>query len=256
MIASLQLNLGNVHCRHILFGCSHDNGYARLLEDIAQDQDAAKINLLEGVPFEREFAQLNSSFAKTKFENLFRKTKIDLYSHSHPQSYGVQISSMPTIPSPKTSNAVPHVPNDQYPVGYVSPYSQGLARTPSSSTSNSAGAAPASWASKAMSAPPVQAQLASPPPTPQPPTVPRNKHGQRIDPLIKVDMTDYKRVQSIKMCNVHYIRKDCSYGDRCTHDHQYKPTKNELGILRQIARSTPCRFGTDCDDLKCIYGHR
>ena len=71
-----------------------------------------------------------------------------------------------------------------------------------------------------------------------------------------MDPTEFKRVQKIKMCNVHFIRRDCPFGDDCTHIHSYKPTKNELDILKQVARSTPCRFGTECDEIKCIYGHR
>ena len=117
----------------------------------------------------------------------------------------------------------------------------------------------ASWATKAVSAPP--AQYGSPPPTPQPTpsntnTVPRNKYGQRIDPSVSYDKSEVKRVQKIHMCNVHFLRNDCPYGDDCTHSHSYKPNKNELLTLRCVARQTPCHFGTACDDIKCIYGHR
>ena len=255
-IATLQLNLSNVHCRHILFGCSHDNGYARLLEDIAQEPDAGKISLLEGVPFERELAQFKSTFGAIKFDNLFRSSKIYAYQQYHPQPYG-NYTSIPSLPSPQATNAVPNgINGQQAPTNFASGHTQGLARTPSSSTSESNPAQPTSWATKAMSAPAFQPPAPPPSSQPQPPTIPRNKYGQRIDPLLKMDPTEFKRVQKIKMCNVHFIRRDCPFGDDCTHVHSYKPSKSELDILKQVARSTPCRFGTDCDEMKCIYGHR
>lgn len=64
-----------------------------------------------------------------------------------------------------------------------------------------------------------------------------------------------KRVKKIKMCNVHFLRNECPY-DPCTHDHDYRPNSNELQTLRYVSRLTPCKFGTACDDPKCIYGHR
>ena len=227
-----------------------------MLEDIAQEPDAGKISLLEGVPFERELAQFKSTFGAVKFDNLFRSSKIYAYQQYHPQPYG-NYTSIPSLPSPQTTNAVPNgINGQQAPTNFVSGHTQGLARTPSSSTSESNPAQPTSWATKAMSAPAFQ--LPAPPPSsqPQPPTIPRNKYGQRIDPLLKMDPTEFKRVQKIKMCNVHFIRRDCPFGDDCTHVHSYKPSKSELDILKQVARSTPCRFGTDCDEMKCIYGHR
>jgi hypothetical protein len=29
-----------------------------------------------------------------------------------------------------------------------------------------------------------------------------------------------------------------------------------IPFLSAIARMTPCRFGLECDDVECIYGHR
>ena len=57
------------------------------------------------------------------------------------------------------------------------------------------------------------------------------------------------------MCNVHYLRTECPYGDASTHIHNYKPTNAELQTLRLVARMAPCMNGSECDDVKCIYGH-
>ena len=107
-----------------------------------------------------------------------------------------------------------------------------------------------------MAAPPL---VASPPPTPKPvqqaiPQVQRNRYGQRIDPIVQYDAHEVKRIKNLKMCNVHFLRNDCPY-DPCTHAHDYNPNKNEIATLRYVSRMTPCKFGSECDDIKCIYGH-
>ena len=240
IIEIFKLHLYDCHCRHIIFGCSHDNGYARLLEETQADRPVLeRITLLEGVPFEKELAGLKSQYKTTKIESLFRSAKINVYQ----QPYYQQQASPQALPVP-----------------YQSPYQPGAIRTPSASTTNSSmNPMASSWASTAISTP---AHVASPPPTPKPATsktaneIPRNRYGQRVDPYMEYDKNEVKRVQKIHMCNVHYLRHDCPYGDDCTHDHFYSPNKNELKTLKYVGRMTPCRFGTDCDDTKCIYGHR
>jgi hypothetical protein len=246
-----------------------------------------QITLLEGVPFERELASLRSRYETTKFENLFRTTKINIYQQQQYQqplqmrpSPVSQPQSMPQLlptqmhppglqPMPAAqqqngmSSSLPNPSSQPQPSIYQSPYQTtihpaAMQRTPSASTNNSAmNPMATSWATKVLSTPPTQ--VASPPPTPQPSqptTIPRNKYGQRIDPLISYDKSEVKRVQKIHMCNVHFLRQDCPYGDECSHDHFYKPNKNELLTLKFVARQTPCHFGTACDDIKCIYGHK
>ena len=143
-------------------------------------------------------------------------------------------------------------------VQYQSPYQPVVARTPSSTSTTNSSMNPmaASWASTAISTP---ANVASPPPTPQPTpvaSIPRNRYGERVDLLMNYDKNEVKRVQKLHMCNVHYLRMDCPYGDECSHAHDYHPNKNEMQTLKYVARMTPCRFKTECDDIKCIYGHR
>jgi hypothetical protein len=240
------------------------------------EQYLGGITLLEGVPFEKELAAFASRSRTAKFDNLFRTSKINVYTPQYQQPIGppaipqaapqqtpqqapqtAPISQL--VPASVQQNGQPIDPNQLY----QSPYQPVTTRSPSASSSAAAAAAAAmnpmatSWASKAVAAPP--SQVASPPPTPQPakePAIPRNKYGQRVDSIPKYDASELNRVKKIKMCNVHYLRNDCPYGDECTHDHFYKPNKNELETLRFVARQTPCRFGTQCDDAKCIYGHR
>ena len=224
------------------------------------------ITLLEGVPFERELAQLKSKYQTTRFHGLFRATKINIYQYNHikqpvqvpvlpQQANGLSPGLQPGLPSGLT------VPNGFPPPTphYQSPYQPHMSSENSSSPGNLTALNPTAptWASTATTVP----HLASPPPTPQPDTqgvvkqVPRNRYGQRIDPVVQYDPNEVKRIKKLKLCNVHFLRKDCPY-DPCTHDHYYKPNQNELATLRYVSRMTPCKFGSECDDLKCIYGHR
>ncbi|KAL9128435.1 MAG: hypothetical protein Q9217_002897, partial [Psora testacea] len=174
-----KLHLYDCHCRHIFFGCSHDNGYARLLEDVAETSILNSITLLEGVPFERELDQLKSKYQTTRFEGLFRTEKISIYKTQFRE---------PLAPAtaPPQSNGLPPPPAQ-----YQSPYQPNIApsnlmRTPSASTNSTTPLNPTapSWAALA-----TKPAIASPPPTPQPTTaktsatVPRNRFGQRIDPV-------------------------------------------------------------------------
>lgn len=116
------------------------------------------------------------------------------------------------------------------------------------------------WASKAKAAaaipdtpPAVKAALASPG---RSEGIPRNRKGQRVDTLCNFDKTEVDRVRRLKMCNVHYLRGECPYGDKCTHKHDRIATKPELETLRVVARMASCRNGSSCEDTKCIYGHR
>lgn len=232
-----------------MFGCSHDNGYARILEDFADQPIINRITLLEGVPFEKELATLKAKFRTTKFEGLFRNTKINVYQQQYfpmqaAPSSAVQFGAIPSSVAP---------PNQ-----YQSSYSPAMSRTTPTPNSSSSNPSAGSWATTAVS---NTSRLASPPPTPQPTSnasmgIPRNRYGQRVDPIIKFDQSDVKRVKDLHMCNVHFLREDCPYGKDCTHDHSYRPNKNELQTLKYVARLTPCRFGSDCDEIKCIYGHR
>ena len=250
-----KLHLYDCHCRHIFFGCSHDNGYARLLEDVAEPSILNSITLLEGVPFERELAALKSKYHTTRLEGLFRTSKINVYApYSSYQSPPSQING-------SASNGLPPGLPPPPPVQYQPPYQPTIARTPSASTTDSAAmkSGPSTWATTAMAA---SLQPVSPPPTPtatqvsrKTPEIFRNRFGQRIDPIIQYDPNEVKRIKKLKMCNVHFLRDDCPY-DPCTHDHHYKPNKNELQTLRYVSRMTPCKFGTECDDARCIYGHR
>jgi len=257
-----------------MFGCSHDNGYARLLEDVADRKNVDRITLLEGVPFERELAALQAKYRSTHFKGLFRTTKINIYQQQYTQPLAAHASApTPAYQSPYQAPqaayaATPQASNPSYyqsaptpqPTQVQAPPPQQTAQRPPSATINGTpkmNPNANSWVSAALSAP---THPASPPPTPQAspaaPSINRNKFGQRIDPSSSYDKDAYKRMRALKLCNVHFLRNDCPYGDSCTHEHKYKLSKNECVTLKALTRNTPCKFGAFCDDPICIYGHR
>ncbi|KAB2576455.1 hypothetical protein DBV05_g4905 [Lasiodiplodia theobromae] len=235
IVEHLKLNLYSPTCRHIMLGCSHDNRYARILGEISNyDYLVDKITLLEGVPFGREFASL--PFKIQKFEGLFRPQKINTF------------GGMDGLPSPFPPPGFGVLTNKVTPVKVSSP-------SPSVAPATTAGAS-AGWANVAAKA--AALPVAGPKQNARDPNnIPRNRKGQRIDPPTKnYDKEETNRVKRIKMCNVHFLRHECPFGNNCTHVHDYKPTKSELDTLKLVARMAPCIHGTGCDDPKCIYGHR
>ena len=275
----------NYQCRRILFGCSHDNGYARTLEECSDRPELVnKVVLLEGVPFEKELVSL--PYATKKFPGLFRETKVVVWGS------GACVDSKGTLDAFGGPNGLPaRFPAAPSPTEQLmdSPLPsqalmQMLPRTPSSSTLASDGFPAAikptmsTWASKAAAPalPVTHSPVYSKPaairtardiytdaahqhiePANREEVIARNRAGQRIDPPCKdYDRTEVDRIKKIKMCNVHFLRNECPYDSNCTHLHAYKPTKDELLTLRLVARMAPCTNGSGCQDIRCIYGHR
>ncbi|EKG16887.1 Zinc finger CCCH-type protein [Macrophomina phaseolina MS6] len=224
-----------------MLGCSHDNGYARILGEISNyNYLVEKITLLEGVPFGREFASL--PFKIQKFEGLFRPQKINIFGN-----IGSAVDA--GLPSPFPPPGLANKTNGSS-IRMQSPKMSPI-NAPSAIVGTNAGWA--NVAAKAASLPLATAKQS----TRDPNNIHRNRKGQRIDPPTKnFDKEEVNRVKRIKMCNVHFLRHECPFGANCTHVHDYKPTKSELETLKLVARMAPCIHGSGCDDSKCIYGHR
>jgi hypothetical protein len=255
-----KLYLHDVHCHQILLGCSHDNGYARLLDDTMGDAMLVDhITLLEGVPFERELAGLQASFKTIKFDNMFRSTKLAT-------PYQLRTAQPGPIQRPlQTISANIPIGSPLAQTYSNSTIDEGTPSTTASTTSKCNTPAP-TWAT--MTAAPFIPSTSSPAarsntksgttPVKSTPGINRNRLGQRIDDMDdSIPNEDIKRVKKLKLCNVFYLNGgDACTNARCTHDHDYNITKNDLRTLKQVARMTPCYFKTECDDPKCIYGHR
>jgi hypothetical protein len=208
----LKLFVDDFHCRQIFFGCSHDNGFARPLEEyLGDDARISKVTLLEGVPFEKEL--LGLPYKTKKFDGLFRRAKINILS----APTGVV---SPAVKNYNVLNGLPTLASLDSPPSR--PVALGLPRTPSTTTLDGLATARKvkNWAAMAAAPPPpASAQpVAEYRPANREEIIARNRAGQRVDPTCRdYDKAEVDRIKKIKMCNVHFLRHECPFADNCTH---------------------------------------
>ena len=77
--AMLEMFASWPQCQNVLFGGSHDNGYARILSKLETDNIMpGKVRLVQGPPFATELAQLSSTyFPRIEFSDVFMATKLE-----------------------------------------------------------------------------------------------------------------------------------------------------------------------------------
>ncbi|KAF2999696.1 hypothetical protein E8E13_002711 [Curvularia kusanoi] len=251
IIENFRIFSRDYHCRRLLFGCSHDNGYARVLEEVQDNPETvAKVILLEGVPFEKELLPL--PYTTKRFANIFRDSKLvnpvntfvpGRFNHVHdmaspPQKVYDVFAGLPSrFPAPQAQVMDSPVPARAM-VG-------SLPRTPSTSTIASDGFIATkvpppmtSWAAKAAAPPPPVSAVPKYEPADRNEVIARNRAGQRIDPPCKdYDKAEVDRVKKLKL-------------------HDFEPKRSDIATLRLVARMSPCMSGSLCQDIKCIFGHR
>lgn len=66
-----------MHCKHILVGCCHDNGYVPFLEAFNSDEMTSRISLIRHCGMGREYRRLRFNIAS--LEGLFRETNLPLH---------------------------------------------------------------------------------------------------------------------------------------------------------------------------------
>ncbi|CEJ58255.1 C-x8-C-x5-C-x3-H type zinc finger protein [Penicillium brasilianum] len=242
---TFQVFLYNCHCHQIFVGCPSNTEYALFLEDVSKDNDlTGRVSLVEGVTFERELDAVKSSYRIAKFPDVFRSAKMAPAWAAAPWK-----STLPTrsVLTPSPSRQFSNLSNPP-----------ALSRT--STNTSASGVALSVSTPNPIDNPPDFQQVVRPKPTGStaPKTVERNKYGQRVDRLDfkSIPRDDLNRLKKLKLCNYHFLLGECPNEEYCYHDHDRKLTKQELHILTAIARMTPCRFGLECDDPECIYGHR
>lgn len=275
MVENFKIFTQDYHCRKLLFGCSHDNGYARVLDECSDKAEiVSKVVLLEGVPFEKELLPL--PYSAKKFPGIFRDSKlVALGATAQPPPAG-KLRQTSGIGTPVAPSKVYDV-SSGLPGRFPAPLPQvmdspiparaivALPRTPSSSTIASDGfvtasrPAPAiiSWAAKAAAPPPPASASPAYEPADRNGVIARNRAGQRIDPPIRdYDKAEVDRIKKLKLCNIHFLREECPWDLQCSHSHAYQPSRSEINTLRLVARMSPCSMGSACQDIRCIFGHR
>ncbi|KAK4690621.1 hypothetical protein P7C71_g6210, partial [Lecanoromycetidae sp. Uapishka_2] len=216
-----KLHVGDLHCKHIIFGGSTDNGYARMLGPYAGiDSISKRITMLEGPPFAPELYKLKQKFKTTAFPTVFRDRKLPpgLSSLSNSTSNGAASKSSSRAATVAPRIDIPPSPQIENPSNLIADDYDELD------------------------------------------SVPRNSKGQRVDPPLfkspqKATMAMINAVKDRHYCNNHHIYGKCShYG--CEYEHGEKLSGEYLKTLRLLARSTPCRNGLVCKDMDCYWGHQ
>jgi hypothetical protein len=233
---AFKLNLYNCHCHQIFLGCSQDSAYGRILEDTLADRDLiGRVSLIEGLPFGSDMDLIKASYRVTRFSDLFRDTKISVW-----LPWKSAVASKPRsllTPSPVQQVTLSRTSTNTTTTSNSVPVSSSSTNTPNS------GEFQVVRSKSSISTPPK--------------IVERNKYGQRVDRLDfkSIPRDEVNRIKKLKLCNFYYLQGECP-NDNCHHDHSRKLTKSEYTVLTAIARMTPCRYGLECDDAECMYGHR
>ncbi|KAL9126767.1 MAG: hypothetical protein Q9217_004236 [Psora testacea] len=219
-----RIQIGDVHCKHLIFGGSSDNGYARLLGPYCgNDNVRERITMLEGPRFAPELAMIASKVKTASFPKLFRDTKIE----ARPTS---NIPPPPGLTPARNSNG-----------------------TSKSYASRAAAPAPAHVT---LDIPPPSNPKSAPPTQLCPEgIIGRNSEGQRVDLPIKPSAAIATALKPKKLCNNHHLRGDCR-NPNCQYEHGVPLEGQEREALRFLARQVPCQDELYCEDPYCYYGHR
>ncbi len=87
----------------------------------------------------------------------------------------------------------------------------------------------------------------------------RNDKGLRVDKPLKVDPSSpyFQFLRKANLCQWYYLRGECT---GCSKNHNHDALgPREYDCLWYLARNGLCykvQKGKDCEDPKCIYGHR
>lgn len=217
-----------------------------LRELVAGMNYQGRVSLVEGLPLEKEFNDFrHQNYRITQFPEVFRSTGILPSLLTGSTRVAPWKSTLPSrnmlTPSPTQQSQTPAP----------------LSRTSTSTSMSNLGVPLATITNKSD---PSDFQVVRPkaPGTTPPKTVERNKYGQRVDRLDfkSIPRDDLNKLKKLKLCNYHFLLGECPNEESCYHDHDRKLSRQDLHILSAIARMTPCRFGLECDDVECIYGHR
>ncbi|KAL3478633.1 hypothetical protein BJX99DRAFT_102425 [Aspergillus californicus] len=235
---AFKLHLYNCHCHQIFLGCSDESPYIQTLEETLADTELlGRVSLIEGIPFGTNMESLKAHYRFTSIPGLFRGSRINPVWAPWKAAVATKPRTLLT-PSP-------------------SPQVAPLSRTSSNITAASNSAPVSSTPASSHSSDDFQLVRSKPASSSRSKTVERNKYGQRVDRLDvqSIHRDEVNRIKKLKLCNYYFLQGECP-NENCHHDHDRKLTKSELLTLTAVARMTPCRYGLECDDPECMYGHR
>ncbi|KAL8393864.1 hypothetical protein RB599_006082 [Gaeumannomyces hyphopodioides] len=243
-----RLNLDDVHCQHIFFGGSADNGYARLLgRHVGDDAVCGRITLLQGPPFAHELALIKNSFCVAAMDGVFRKEKLQCINRKLPSHITLTPPTMATFEH--TSVAAPAAAK---PTSSVAVAESSAAVAQEKALPQVTAAVPPSG--DGSQAPISNGNVRATPLR----TVRKNRHGQRVDLPIEYSAKDLVRVKSRRYCHSFHLLGECPWVEKfgnCKNKHGEPLYGPWLRALEAVARLSSCGRGLNCTDPKCLFGH-
>ncbi|KAK3682251.1 hypothetical protein B0T22DRAFT_279472 [Podospora appendiculata] len=242
----------NSHCKCIIFGGCHDNGYAAFLEPFR----SKKTCLLETTPTAAEFRKF--SFTRLNFDTVFRSEP--LLAKPVPPPPGFGLTPFPPPAARVTSPVAESAPKSATPAGnepaVVAIRSHKKEDSDSSSPSNTY-AAVGKLGTTAQTIDISKTKKTSP----SRPYLLLNSKNQRVDiPLPKADYNAAKSLEEKKMkngtnfCNKYHLTSTCTQ-EHCKYTHGPRLVGAELLALKHKTRGLQCSSGLQCRDVYCTLGH-
>jgi len=259
----------NIHCRALILGGCHDNGYATFLEAFRSNK---KISLLETTPAAADFRKL--PFSRITFPSVFRADPLPRAVMPPPgfvvpvmrenqafqpgnQVYSPAFSS-PLAPAPTTQASPVFAPASAASAVMKSP-------TPVSSVRRESDTRPGSWASVGRTAGAPQVIDIST----QKKTAAKerlfyqlNKDDERVDPVLpktenaaRESFDEKTKKNGANFCNRFHLFGQCKQMDKCPYVHGERLSTAEQIALKYRARGLPCNAGYQCTDVFCTSGH-
>ncbi len=287
-----RLFVSNVHCKHIIFGGCHDNGYLPNLEPYKRDESvASRMTLLETTPAARNYSSL--AFPIVCFSSVFRTEELPearpLPAYQTPESRPPQPYQAPEVRAALSYQAPVFTPQAASQANILTPQSAppGNIFTPQSTPQGNVFSPPASSPKPTPQPPSAKAAVPSPSPAPVKPStyatigkldsdtkqiniaptkpvqrraILLNIHDQRLDPkLIKPDFGVMQklnaRIKEHKVCNNFHLTGKCIDGEFCQFSHGERLGPKEQQALKCKARERVCPRASDCRDIDCFSGH-
>ena len=219
----MKLFVENVHCKHIILCASHDNSYTGFLRRFVHNAKVSDhITLVESIPFPDELAKLSPSFLLTRFNNIFRETKLPTR----------RLSKIGEAAPASAALTVSYASTASKQLDGASQITQAFLTGPvrSKSTQNNVKAGE-----------PLQEIWV-------------NASNQRVDPKLPYYNKDIANsLKNRKLCNRHFLTS-CNY-DNCQYGHKASLDSSERAALRYVARLGICENGTTCRDPCCVASH-
>ena len=266
----------NLHCRALVLGGCHDNGYATFLESF---RTSKKVGLLESTPPAADFRKLR--FQRFSFPHIFRSDPLPARHIFPPPGFGPPSSFGTTALSPTHHALPPHPAHPSHPFPPTAAASVTSSSKPT--TPIVAAAKPAtpvsveskreneprasSWAAVGGAGAPrvIDISVRKNSAAKERNFYLLNKRNERVDmPLPKIDpaaresFDDKMKKNGANFCNRYHLLGSCKQYDvtgRCPYIHGERLVGAEQATLRARARGLPCNSGSQCTDPWCTSGH-